>query len=108
MSTFQVGLKAFYIMIWLQAYGCPKVKYGGMRENGAIDSKGVAMLVGVALLEDHVTNFLDAYTYKIKSRSDKQFKQACNSVVKIDVIKFYHNQQKSKYQMVLTFNSTRL
>lgn len=106
--TLQVGLNTFYIMIRLQAHGDQGAKCGSLSENDPIESKWVAMLVRVALLEDYVTNFLDAYIYGVKSRSDKQFKQAWNPLVKLEaVIKFYHHHHQPKNQMVLTFISTR-
>ena len=38
MGTFEVGLKAFCIMLWLQAYEGQGVEYGGLNRYGPIDS----------------------------------------------------------------------
>lgn len=57
MGTSEVGLNAFYISIWLQAYGGQEMKFGGLRENGPhrLIESGTIMscgLIYVALLEE--------------------------------------------------------
>lgn len=65
--SFEVGLDAFYILIWLQTYWAQRTEYGGLTENGPhgliisivnwhlVELFGKEGLDGVVLLERCVT-----------------------------------------------------